>query len=392
MLDLRQIARQIPSLTAHLQQESQHYQQRLATALELWQEAIAFQSTYQQWQGEFPFSCAMPHEPLTNRHQPLPYQLPHCVLATDGSQIAPSRHESVYCYLINVGRVAITYGTGTYPLLDSVPEVYYQPEHLYRGKQWGMSTEDWIKWQRVIAEAQALADLATSLGEAEQALPTLALMDGSLIYWELENLPRPARQEILPPLWSAWHTLRSRRIPLVGYISAPRAIESVNFLRLPACPHATPDCSVHCPDLELEKLPCGRVHPLRDASLWGQLLEVGQFSPLWQSRAEILKEYPPEHTIYFGYFHLGNEIARLEMPAWTACDPHLFPLALQIVLAQVAKGAGYPVALAEAHNLAVVSSGDRRQFFLILQRHLQQAGIIDLPLTNKETRKRSSIA
>jgi hypothetical protein len=390
MLDLRQVAGQIPALTAQLRKESQQYQRRLDSALQLWQKALSHQLTYQQWQGEFPFSCALPCEPLANRHQPQPLGLPHCVLATDGSQIAPSRHESVYCYLINIGRVAITYGTGTYPLLDSVPEVYYQPDDLYRGRQWGISTEDWIKWQRAIAEFQHLAHLATHL--SDPSLPILALTDGSLIFWELENLPRAARQEILTPIWSAWSELRSQDIPLVGYISAPRAVESVNFLRLPACPHATPDCAVHCADLALENLPCGTVHPLRDSSLWAQLLEVGEFSPLWQSRAAVLKEYPAEHTIYFGYLRLGNEIARLEMPAWTASDPQLFNLALQTVVAQVQKGYGYPVALAEAHNQAVVSSGDRQRFFLMLQRYLQQSGMTNLQITNKESRKRSSIA
>ncbi len=389
MLDLRQVAGQMPSLTAHLRQESQQHQKRLAVALRLWQEVVSTQETYQQCQGEFPFSLALPYEPLTQRHQPIPYTLPHCVLATDGSQIAPSRHELVYCYVINIGRVVITYGTGSYPLLDSVPQVYYQPEHLYRGRQWGLSTEDWIKWQRAIAETQALAQLAGSL---EQELPTLALTDGSLIHWELEHLPRPARQEILSPIWQAWEELRSRRIPLVGYISAPRAVESVNFLRLPACPHPSPDCAQHCAELAMEQLPCGKAYPLRDASLWAQLLEVGQFSPLWQSRAAILQEYPAEHTIYFGYLHLGNEIARLEMPAWTACAPQLFQQALQMVLAQVHKGAGYPIALAEAHHQAVVSSGDRQQFFMILERYLQQSGVMDWQLSNKETRKRSSIA
>jgi len=390
MLDLRRVAGQMPALTAQLQQESQHYHRRLAHAQLLWHKAVSYQSTYQQWQGEFPFAYALPAESLTNRYQPQPLELPHCVLATDGSQIAPSRHESVYCYLINIGRVAISYGTGSYPLLDSVPEVYYQPEHLYRGKQWGISTEDWMKWQRAIAESQHLAHLATHL--PAPTLPTIALTDGSLIYWELENLPRPARQEILTPIWSAWSELRSHNIPLVGYISAPRAVEAVNFLRLPACPYAYPDCAKHCADLALENLPCGTVHPLRDASLWAQLLEVGQCSPLWQSRALVLREYPAEHTIYFAYLHLGNEIARLEMPAWTACSPDLLNLALQSVLAQVQKGYGYPVALAEAHNQAVVSSGDRQRFFMILQSYLQQAGISDLQITNKQTRKRSSIA
>jgi NurA-like 5'-3' nuclease len=122
-----------------------------------------------------------------------------------------------------------------------------------------------------------------------------------------------------------------------------------------------------------------------------RLLKVGECSPLWQSQARILQE-SGEHHIYFCYLHVGTEIARVEMPAWTALDTELRSQALQIILAQVQKGYGYPVALAEAHNQAVVTSGDRRRFFAILEQQMVKTGLRNVTTSYKESRKRSSIA
>jgi hypothetical protein len=72
-----------------------------------------------------------------------------------------------------------------------------------------------------------------------------------------------------------------------------------------------------------------------------------------------------EHQIYFCYVHVGTEIARVEVPAWVAENPEKLDSALSLMLAQVQKGYGYPVALAEAHNQAVVRGGDRARFFAL---------------------------
>ena len=60
---------------------------------------------------------------------------------------------------------------------------------------------------------------------------------------------------------------------------------------------------------------------------------------------------------------MGTEIARVEMPNWVVEDQQLLNQALGIMLAQVNKGFGYPVALAESHNQAVIRGGDRIRFF-----------------------------
>jgi hypothetical protein len=204
-------------------------------------------------------------------------------------------------------------------------------------------------------------------------------------------LPAIARSKILPDILNAWDKLKLSRIPLAGYISSPRTVEATNFLRLESCPFAAPDCGTNCANKILDHVSCSVIQPLRDATLWHRLLKPGQCSPLWRSHAKILQEYQ-DHPIYFCYLHVGAEVARVEMPEWTALDPELRSQSLKIIMAQVQKGYGYPVALAEAHNQAVVTGGDRHRFFAMLEQKMIRAGLRNVGTSYKEARKRGSIA
>ncbi|MBW4637585.1 MAG: DNA double-strand break repair nuclease NurA [Gloeocapsa sp. UFS-A4-WI-NPMV-4B04] len=391
MLDLTKLAKSMQGISQHLTLEAAASRQRLELAQELLAAAYIKQAELverqQKWRDRILFAAATPVEPM-NLGIDLPVPPPvHTVIATDGSQIAPNHHEIAYCYLLNVGRVMLHYGQNRQPLLDSLPEVFYRPEDLYISRQWGIRTEEWMGYRRTASEAIVLAELA---GAALMSLPTLAMVDGSLIYWFLEQLPIEARDRILPPILDSWSQLQDFGIPLMGYVSASRSGESLNFLRLQACPHEIPDCVSYCPN-QLEKAPCQVLEPLRDTALWTMGLKPGQRSALWRSSARILDLYGP-HSVYFCYVHVGTEIARVEIPAWVAEDSALLDQSLGLMLAQVQKGYGYPVALAEAHNQAVVRGGDRARFFSLLEQQMIRAGLRNVGTSYKEARKRGSIA
>jgi hypothetical protein len=392
VLDLTKLAQQMQGMGTHLNQEAKAMRLRLERAMTLVAAATAQQvdltARHETWSDRLGFLAACPLDPLDTALDLTLAPAAHSVMATDGSQISPSHHEIAYCYLVNVGRVALHYGQSRYPLLDSLPEVFYRAEDLYLSRQWGIRTEEWMGYQRTVSEAIALADLATTT--APPALPSLALVDGSLIYWFLDPLPGEARDHLLPPILAAWDQLRAARIPLVGYLSASRSSEALNFLRLHTCPHPTPDCQTHCAG-QADTAPCQIFSPLRDPALWGQTLQPGQRGPLWRSSAHILSLYG-DHRIYFCYVNVGAEIARIEMPAWVALDAELREQALSLCLTQVQKGYGYPVALAEAHNQAVVRGGDRTRFFALLEQQMIRAGLQNIGTSYKEARKRGSIA
>ncbi len=460
MLDFNQLARQMQGISQHLANESTALKQKLDYAEILIAQAQTIQADLvdrqDHWRDRLIFTAAIPVEGLETRAAIPSAPQAHTVIATDGSQIAPSHHEIAYCYLINTGRIVLHYGQGKQPLLDSIPEVFYRPEDLFVSRQWGIRTEEWMSYRRTITEIEVLAELAqyahhhqsrlhqnpllrgvhlpsdlplldlmaktiepeiepiaspkrlkkssqqlSLIAEPEStpttpqtgtsiAVPTIAMVDGSLIYWFLEQLPSEARDQILQPILAAWRSLQRARVPMVGYISASRSGESINFLRLQTCPYTAPDCMSHCNNLP-DKAPCQVLEPLRDSALWGRLLKPGERSPLWKSSAKIQSFYE-EQCIYFCYVHVGSEVARVEVPEWVAMDNALLSSALSLVLAQVMKGYGYPVALAEAHNQAVVRGGDRSRFFALLEQQMIRAGIRNVGTSYKEARKRGSIA
>ncbi|HBE20557.1 MAG TPA: nuclease [Cyanobacteria bacterium UBA11149] len=397
MLDLTKIVGQIPNISQHLKGEAVASKKRLELAQFLLAEAKINQQSLKrkqkQWRDRLIFSPGIPLEPLDTQInlEPPPYS--HTVFATDGSQIAPSHHEIAYCYLINIGRVMLHYGQSLYPLLDSLPELFYKPEDLYVSRKWGIRTEEWMGYRRTVSEISVLAEMACRWVNPPGShfdIPNLAMVDGSLIYWFLESLPTEARDRILPPILEAWDKLRSVNVPLMGYLSAARSSEALNFLRLQACPYPTPDCMTHCGNLD-DKLPCQVIEPLRDATFWSIFLKPGQRSALFGSTNRILDLYG-DRKIYFCYVNVGTEIARIEIPEWVVENSTLFNQALSLMLAQVYKGYGYPIALSEAHNYAVVRGGDRASFFALLEQQMIKAGLTNVGTSYKEARKRGSIS
>ncbi|GAC1503862.1 MAG: hypothetical protein NVS2B14_16620 [Chamaesiphon sp.] len=163
MLDLTKLAPHMQGISQHLTQEAVVSRQNLKRAQQLLHQALAQQANFvqqqQTWRDRLSFTAATPVEPLDTRVYLDVAPTSHTVIATDGSQIAPSHHEIAYCYLINVGRVMLHYGQSLHPLLDSLPEVFYQPEDLYVSRQWGIRTEEWMGYRRTVSEAKVLAEL-----------------------------------------------------------------------------------------------------------------------------------------------------------------------------------------------------------------------------------------
>ncbi len=395
MLDLTKLARQMQGISDHLTQEAEASKRRIEIAQGLMSRAINRQSVMvaqlEQYRDRLIFAAAEPVEPLNTRIAIQTAPTAHTVISADGSQISPSHHEIAYCYLLNISRIIIHYGQSRYPLLDSLPEVIYRPEDLYASRQWGISTEEWMGYRRTAAEAVMLGELGQEVAAHQDAdVPALAMTDGSLIYWFLEQIPAKARDQILLPVLESWQQLRKAKVPVMGYISASRSGEALNFLRLQACPYESPDCLQHC-EADRGQTPCNAFLPLRDVTLWATALSPGERGPLWKSSADILSCYG-DHAVYFCYVHVGAEVARVEFPQWVAEDKDLLDTALSLMLAQVQKGFGYPVALAEAHNQAVVRGGDRTRFFMLLEQQMIRAGLKNVGTSFKEARKRGSIA
>ena len=307
------------------------------------------------------------------------------IAATDGSQIFPDRHEISACFLINIGYILLHYGTGEKPLMSSKPRLYYREEEIY--EEWGGArvfvNRELVGFKRGLMEFTELADLA--LAAHAEGHRTLALSDGTLILWNLEGKPQDFRAAHLEATIAAMEELRAARVPVAGYISQPGSQELINALKLGLCPLEAADCD-RCPYREENQLhfsreeiddlngdlwqgrglPCSPIEGLSDAVLVRRVLRPGQRTPLYRSASKVLAEYGP-HYIYYFYLHVGTEIGRVEVPEWVATDRALLDLVHACLYDQAEKGQGYPVALAEAHERAVVRSADREAFYRFLR-------------------------
>lgn len=393
MLDLNKLSRQIQQASFDLAGHRQVLSDRLSLAIQTWEQACREEDSLMDRllaaRSVLPWNVARPLEALTESYGLPPEPQQHTVLASDGSQISPSRHEISPCYLINISRICYRYGTGERALQESEPYLYYREQDLYtRVKYQHLSvSEQWIGIERSLMELQELARLAASV--APLRVPGVALVDGSLygLLPDLTHLPGQLQDNARQRLLASIKAMQLAQVPICAYTSQPRRSECLQLLRLVLCPYASLHCDKTCPPTEAP--PCDGLQPLSDRELWQLLLEPGERSPLFTSTTSWPEGFQG-HELCFFYLHTGYEIARLEFPRWVAERREWLEWLQVICWLQVQKGRGYPIALAEAHNQAVVKAPDRAQFYAMLSRRLAADGG-SVALSYKELKKRKGL-
>jgi hypothetical protein len=394
MLDLNKLSAQVRHAAFEWEHTAGAYAERRQQVLTTWQRAsehdFELVDKLLRAPQEFPWPLARPLEPLSTRSERPVCPQQWAVIATDGSQIAPSRHEVSPCYLINIGKIWYTYGTGDLPVQESEPFLYYREQDLYtqiKRQQVGVS-EQHIGIERSLKEVEELAHLAEKA--SLRGLPVLAMIDGALLslQGDVHVLSGAIQEQIYQRTASAFERIRRAQVPLCAYVSQSRRSEVIHFLRLERCPYPEALCDVTCQEEGQE--PCGGMHPFPDRALWEPLLQPGERSPLFVTTQRLPDILQPHQTCFF-YLHVGGEVARIEIPRWVADHPDWTDWVHTLTLAQVEKGMGYPIALAEAHHRAVVKSADRSQFYAMLSRKMVDAQV-HVTLSPKELKKRGGIA
>lgn len=305
------------------------------------------------------------------------------VTASDGSHIDFDRHRPTPCRLINIGTVRLDYGADSGADLDSYPVLLSEDRDLFiRDPQSSRETPlqgALLGIKRDVEEFRALADLSAALPSGR---PALALSDGSLIRWSLttQNYDAYVLRELLDNgyikcLDEFKNLCEKQPLAMASYISRPGGEEVVNTLRLLLCPYEPANCDRHCAALAPGGRPCDAVSGIADAELFAGHLAAGERSGIFESTSKVIGQYYGPHHICFFYLRLEDEIARIELPSWLAADSQKVKLIHSLTLEQVKKGGGYPVALAEAHELAVVTGADREVFFELVDSYLAEQGI-----------------
>ena len=243
---------------------------------------------------------------------------------------------------------------------------------------------------RTVREVERLAD----------ARPALALLDGTLAFWDLQrgNYPRYVADALIAErLQPALARLRAastnrRPVAVAAYTSRPRTTEVAGALRLMLCEQADADCNRLCTARHSDLTSCDGAAGFDDRELFELLLEPGHRSPLYRS-SHLAARFAlglatGQEWSHFYYLNGGAEIARVEVPDWLVEDPELLlALSHAMLVKQCELGLGYPVAISEAHEQAVITGHDREEFRRLTLMLLEQQGL-PTPESAKATSKR----
>ena len=310
-------------------------------------------------------------------------------LSVDGSHIDVDRHLPLPCYLINMGGCVITYGPAPDCQVFTEPHLAVDDADLYLRPDDGSRDETQISGQllgalRTVQEVERLADAVDALPDD---MPTLALLDGTLAFWDLQrgNYPRYVSETLIDQrLRNALGRLRAayqcgRPLAVAAYTSRPRTTETAGAVRVALCGSDAAECTRRCSARRSDLMQCDTAAGFDDRELFEAVLEPGHRSPLYQSgrlsaRFAVGMELGEEWS-HFYYLHSGTEVARVEVPDWVSADSQLLSLSHAMLAKQCELGFGYPVAISEAHEQAVITGHDRAEFRKLALLLLEQQGL-----------------
>lgn len=284
----------------------------------------------------------------------------HIAFSVDGSQIYPDRHHTISCFLINTGVIVLPYGVeGKRVAWYSEPMVFTGAHNeivSVSGQQAAMSV-DFVNCKRQELEMRMGLEVGITLQQEHATIPQVLLFDGSLIFWHLSSKDPELRDYFLHTYLALLDNLFHEKIITAWYISMPKSKELINLMRL----HLS-----HFDVLRVESWKA--IDRFTDSAIMNMVLQPLTRSIVFFNRSSISAYYSRHLSPCFFYIHTGHEIGRVEVPQWIANDEKLLDLVAQVVIDQCIKGDGYPIALAEAHEQAVVKGVDRDFFYHFLQK------------------------
>ena len=146
------------------------------------------------------------------------------LIAADGSQIIPDRHEATQFGLINVGAIVVQPNSGEAPRVYTDSQLLFEHE-LYT--ETGRLSQEAIEFKRDLAERKKLLDLAN---EHEGTL--VALTDGPVEIWGAKNAGEGDYLKALEQHKSILSQLQSKNVTVAGYVDKPGADLVVRLLEI----------------------------------------------------------------------------------------------------------------------------------------------------------------
>ncbi len=306
--------------------------------------------------------CAVPlNEPLASHHPAPDSVIQATIIAADGSQIVPNRHDPLQYYVINVGAIAMQIGSGNTPEVETDTELHVLDEFddTY-------FSDSQVALQRDVAERKKL------LGMAEKYSGTvIALTEGQLELWgSVDNENAREFEKSLQDYLHALEEMRQKQIVTGGYVDKPGANWFVKLLEIAGTP------ADELKNVRKNRLLAG----VTDLWLFSQILGEHERSTVFALQAKSAEKYKGALAIHFFYINVGDrkhpKIARVDVPLWVAENPNILNT-LHSVLVEQSKIMGkspFPYLLHRAHEIAVVTHREKEEIDRLLSRDILSSG------------------
>ena len=273
------------------------------------------------------------------------------IIAADGSQISPNRHEAINYFLINLGAIQLSPATGETPTTFTRSEL-----HVAEYSASGSTNDEQVAQARDKSERVLLAELAAQASGQN----IFTLTDGPLELWggrsrnpdELDSFAKHLEEYL-----AALRSLQAAGAATAGYVDKPRADLVVRALEVAATP--------------LDQLADIRhQRPLRgvtDYDLFARQLAPGARSALFALQSQLSAKYEGALALHFFYLNVGDAktpwLARVEVPAWVAKNSDMLNGMHALLVGQCAVMGilSYPYALHRAHEIALVNREEKNQ-------------------------------
>jgi hypothetical protein len=269
----------------------------------------------------------------------------YIAVAADGSEIPIDEDFLFPYYIINIGFIVLQYGKNHLFSGDSNAKIYFEEEDLYEktGDKNMLIRGELLSSKMLLEESKKLEELLLSFPIT--TIPILALFDGTLIQWEIKEMGEDYKKNFIESFQRMLLIAEQLNAPIIGYISGTRSRDIIEMVRI----------FLGMKDEAFdEKL----LSITKDSDIFEALLRTGERSAVFKSNAPILNFY--NSPIYFFFLNVGSEVVRIEIPEFVAKNGDLLETTCALIISQSDKGKGYPVALKEAHEQAVIKNSEKK--------------------------------
>lgn len=310
-------------------------------------------------QADSNIRCAVPlDENLASSYPTVDSVIQATLIAADGSQIIPNRHEALQYYAINVGAIAMQVGSGNTPEISTDTEI-----HMLDEFDDTYFSESQIALLRDVAERKKLLEIANKYSGKK-----IALTEGQLELWgSVDNENAKDFERNLQDYLNVLKESEKKQVITAGYIDKPSANWVIKLLEIASTPQD-----------ELKNVRKNR--PLAGATdlwLFEQILGKHERSAVFSLQAKSAEKYTGSISIRFFYLNVGNEkkskVARVDIPAWVANDKKILN-DLHIALIEQSKIMGnepFPYLLHRAHEIAVITHREKEEIDRMLSIQIQ---------------------